>query len=374
MKYNLLLTQQCNLRCSYCYVNKMPATMSLTTAEKIVDFIFARTPEDETIHIGYFGGEPLLAFEELKGITRTIEGHPQFDPARVELAIVTNGTLFSDVIVRFVSDHGIRFGISCDGPPHVHDRFRKIRDGSGSAWLVDRTIRLALASLDTVLVNAVYRPETLPSLPETVDYLSELGVRHIYLNADYSAAWSPDDLAAIPDCYRQVADRYVRYYLAGEPRFISLIDSKITVILREGYAPAERCSMGKGEMAFTPDGSIYPCERLVGVDNHRHCIGHVDTGISLDRFACHLAPGPTKNRPCLTCKIRDYCMHWCGCSNYFATGYYNRVNEFICKSEKAAIQVAFEAFQELEQKAPYQFFDHISGRPQWNAVKSPQIT
>ncbi len=31
-------------------------------------------------------------------------------------------------------------------------------------------------------------------------------------------------------------------------------------------------------------------------------------------------------------------MNWCGCSNAFMTGYYNRVGPFLCASERAAIE------------------------------------
>lgn len=124
--------------------------------------------------------------------------------------------------------------------------------------------------------------------------------------------------------------------------------------------------MGKGEMAFAPDGSIYPCERLVGSADGRHRIGHLDTDILCEQPACNLMPDSRVNKPCLTCGIRDYCMNWCGCSNYFATGYYNRVNAFICASEKAAIKAAFEAFQKLEQNGSARFFDHMAGHSQTN--------
>lgn len=372
MKYNLLVTQECNLRCDYCYIGKKPATMSIETAKKVVDFIFARTPDNEKIHIGFFGGEPLLAFQRIEAITAYIEDHPEFDPNRVELAIVTNGTRFSDAIARFISEHRIIFGISCDGPAAIHNRFRHTKDGNGSSELVAHTIGLAVDAFDRVLVNAVYHPDTFRALASTVEYLSDLGVRHIYLNADYSAPWRSTDIAALPDIYQQVADRYIRFYLNGQPHFISLIDSKITVLLRNGYAPEERCRMGKGEMAFAPDGSIYPCERLVGAADSRHCIGHVDKGIVCKPSACHLAPASPVNPSCLTCSIRDYCMNWCGCSNYFATGYYNRVNEFICTSEKAALNVALKAFQTLEHTFSDRFSDHMAGYPQVNARSSGQ--
>ena len=58
----------------------------------------------------------------------------------------------------------------------------------------------------------------------------------------------------------------------GKPRYISLIDSKIAVILRGGYKSLERCKMGIGEFAFAPSGNVYPCERLIGSDDWRKSI------------------------------------------------------------------------------------------------------
>lgn len=41
--------------------------------------------------------------------------------------------------------------------------------------------------------------------------------------------------------------------------------------------------MGKGEMAFTANGNIFPCERLIGSgENYKHCIGNVETGLELE--------------------------------------------------------------------------------------------
>ncbi len=126
----------------------------------------------------------------------------------------------------------------------------------------------------------------------------------------------------------------------GDPHAISLIDGKVAVILRNGYQPLERCRMGRGEFAFTPEGTIYPCERLVGDGNDGHAIGSVDGGIDISRMLCRRAPGESLNRECQSCGLKDYCMNWCGCSNFFASGYYNRVSSFLCGSEKASQESA----------------------------------
>ncbi len=368
MKYVLNVTQQCNLACTYCYINKRTARMSLATAKKIVDFAFSHTPLNDRVDIGFFGGEPLLEFDLVKAITGMIREHPQFDSERVELSIVTNGTIFSDDIANFVREHDMLFGISCDGPPVVQDAFRRFPNGKPSSDVVEQTIKRARETIPTVLVNAVFHPQTFRHLPQVVEYFSALGFRQINLNPDFSASWSAEDTQSLPEVYAQVARRYMNYYVQHEPHFINLIDNKIAVILRQGYAASERCSMGKGEFAFSPHGHIYPCERLVGdgTDN-MHCIGNVDGGLHIEGLACNLVSEQAINDECLFCALKEYCMNWCGCSNYMATGYYNRVNHFMCISEKAAIQTAFNVFQTLEQKLGPTFIEHLSGFPSSNS-------
>lgn len=367
MKYIFCLTLQCNLRCTYCYIDKAARRMSMDTAAKIVDFIYQRTPPGAPIDIGFFGGEPLLEFELMRAITDRIEAHPDHDPSRVELSVVTNGTIYNDEIADFIAAHRVGFGISCDGPPDVHDRSRVYASGKGSGALVERNIRRALERFPNLMVNAVYRPDTVARLPEVVRWLAGLGVTQIYLNADFSAPWTAESAACLPAVYGEIADLYQRRYEAGAPLHINLLDSKIAVILRGGYHADERCSMGRGELAFAPNGNIFPCERLIGAgDDNEHCIGHIDTGVRPERMACHEAP--LVNPRCLTCGLRDHCARWCGCTNYFSTGYYNRVGALLCASERAVIEAAYRTLHAIEDELGPTFVDHLAGRPGLNSV------
>ncbi len=369
MKCTLLVTRRCNLRCDYCYVGKGAASMSLTQARQIVDLVYDRAPAGERIDFAFFGGEPLIEFPKVQAITELIQGHSDYDAERVSLALVSNGTLFNDKVARFVRDHGIAFGISCDGPSAIHDRFRRYANGKGSSARVERTICEALAALSRVMVNAVYRPETVDALPETVDYFSRLGVRQIYLSPDYSAPWTVNEAHRLDRIYGEVGDRYMDYYRRSDPHFISLVDSKIAVILRGGYQPQERCRMGRGELAFTPDGSVYPCERLVGVADSdvTHRLGSVEQGIELKQMDLHRASESTESA-CLNCSLKDYCMNWCSCSNFFGSGHYNRVPPILCASEQAAISNAAQVYRTLERDMESVFYDHASGSPLLNSV------
>ncbi len=363
MKYTLCITQQCNLRCTYCYIGKKNARMSLALAKDVIDFIFNKTAAGEKIHFGFFGGEPLLEFELLRTITEMAEDHPAYHKELFEMTVVSNGTIFSKEIADFLKAHDISLCISCDGPPFVQDTFRRFASGEGSSAVVERNLKTAIEMLPSVIVNAVYHPKTLLFLPQVVEYFSDLGLRQIYLSPDFSALWSKSDADRLPEIYSSVAEQYMKHYLAGRPRFISLIDSKIIVLMRGGYDPRERCRMGKGEFAFTPSGNIYPCERLIENDSGEHCIGNIRTKVHGERMSCKVAPAQEGNRECLSCGVRDYCMNWCGCSNYFSTGYYNRVGPFLCASERAAIQTAFSVFRTLERELGPTFIDHLTGTP-----------
>ncbi|MBI2411962.1 MAG: radical SAM protein [Deltaproteobacteria bacterium] len=368
MKFTLSITQDCNLRCGYCYIKKKHETMPLQTARKAVDFIFGKKRPGEEASIGFFGGEPLLEFGLLKKIVSMIKEHPKYDPKGISFTVTTNGTIFDREIARYIVEEEINFCLSIDGPPRLQDANRRFSDGSPSSHVVERNIRRAIEELPSVVVNAVYTPATFRSLPEVVKYLAGLGLRRIYFNPDYSAGWDMKDAQALSEAYGGVADFYVNCYLEGRPIHISPLDDKIAVIMRNGYEPQERCSMGTGEFAISPSGLIYPCERLIGPDTGEGAIGSLDNGCDPGLMSCRTVPKGELNHECLSCTVRPYCMNWCGCSNYFSSGFYNRVSPFQCASEKALLSAAFKAFERLDQEVgAATFMEHFSGRPAANS-------
>jgi len=339
--------------------------MASETAELIINFIFDHAPAGERIEIGLFGGEPLLYFDKVQSITEIIERHPSFDSRKVELSLVTNGTLCSDQILAFLGEHDIALCVSCDGPPQIQDQSRHFADNRRSSHLVEKTIIRGLEALPLVLVNAVYHPGTLKCLPEIVQYLTGLGVKDIYLSPDFSAHWTKEDAELLPALYGAIANVYVQQYISGEPCFINLIEGKIAAILNHGYRAEERCMMGRMEFAFSPDGGIYPCERLVGPsgDMKAHRIGHVESGI-ISLSKCHKTnAAATPESPCKTCGVRDYCMNWCGCSNFFSSGSYDRVGPFLCASERAMIEAALYAFETLSKHFGAGTLARLLGQP-----------
>jgi uncharacterized protein len=125
----LLLTETCNLACTYCFIEgAIPpgyafTRMSPETAEAAID-LFARTlnPNNRPSII-FYGGEPLVNWKTLAHAvlyieTKIIDG---ILPDNTEISIITNATLLTDSRIKFFKEHNIGVSISLDGPASNND-------------------------------------------------------------------------------------------------------------------------------------------------------------------------------------------------------------------------------------------------------------
>jgi uncharacterized protein len=349
MRITLSLTNQCNLACHYCYAGRSSnRSMSLDTAKKIVDFAFSKTTKSDKLDFAFFGGEPFLQFNLLRDITNYIRAREQEGEKVAQISITTNGTILNEEIIDFVREKHIDLCFSIDGPPDVHDRNRLYKNGKTSSMVIFSNFRQALDQLESVQVNAVYGPETLPSLPRSVRFLHEMGAPVIHLNPNIKALWNPSDANLFSNIYKQIGDYYIQCYQDGKEIAINLIDSKIILFLKGGYTKEDLCSMGEREWGFSPSGNIYPCERFVGEDgNSSMGLGNINIGIDDRRQKLIIKQRGNKNRECQTCRLNRYCMNWCGCTNYFMTGRANLVSPTLCASERAAMKTSRSVLQTL---------------------------
>jgi uncharacterized protein len=359
MKVTLSLTHRCNLACRYCYSGKaFKKDMSIATARKIVDFAMDITPPGQRIEFGFFGGEPLLKFDLIKEVTNYIRKKERETRRPVSLSITTNGTLLTQSILDFFKEEKANLCISIDGPAHIHDLNRCYHDGRGSFEEVVRALRLAVERLDPLQVNAVYGPDTLDSLLESVSFFSQLGVSVIHLNPNICAFWGEDACSKLQDIYMQIGDHYIQSYQRGQEIAVNLIDSKVILFLKGGHTPGDRCGMGETEWGFAPSGNIYPCERFIGQDDDLAlCLGNIHTGLDVTRQCSVLKQRGNRNKECTTCALSKYCMNWCGCTNHYMTGHTDLAGPMLCTSERAAMRAARHVLLTLQNDEL--FLDHF---------------
>lgn len=134
LQFVLKLASRCNLNCSYCYVynkgdetwRERPAFMSVEVIESAILRIrrHASRSRQKKIRIIFHGGEPCLIGPEAFDLVCSRIRTALADIGHVHLSLQTNGTLLNAEWSRVLRNHNIFVGISLDGPPEIHDRFR----------------------------------------------------------------------------------------------------------------------------------------------------------------------------------------------------------------------------------------------------------
>jgi uncharacterized protein len=125
------VTNNCNLRCSYCCYqdtrycdnNFTFSQMTLDVAKRAIDEYFSCSNLKERRSISFYGGEPLLNFKLIKDCVEYIKS--KSGTIGVSYFLTTNGLLLeNEEILTFLLENNFYITISLDGPAQIHDRYR----------------------------------------------------------------------------------------------------------------------------------------------------------------------------------------------------------------------------------------------------------
>lgn len=303
----------------------------------------------ERLHLVFFGGEPLLRWDDLVHFTETAVALAGDQDIEIRPSVTTNATLLSRARCNWLVDRDFVVAVSCDGVQEAHDTLRRDRAGRPSHERTWRGMQAALAAGAKLRVVLVLHPDNVRLLPASVDALVRAGATDLVVNPDWSADWSDDEvIEAWSESYQRVAQRYVSAYREGHPFWISTLDPKITAHIKGGFEFSDRCDLGRRNLVVAPSGNLYPCDRLVGADDEPTLvIGHVETGP--DPAAVARLTTPTLDLPvdCLGCAIRTRCRNRCACANLATSGDIGAVSPSLCLHEQLCVRTADDAAEAL---------------------------
>ena len=312
MHYHLLLTDHCNLCCTYCRGKAFLPDEAADGSDLNLDWtlpaefqadlgrLYAFLARDPSPVLTFYGGEPLLRTDLIREI---------MDHAPVERFLIqTNGLLLSrvdpDLLLRFST-----ILVSVDGPRHLTDGYR----GEGTYDGVMRGIR-HLCSLG-------YRGEVITRMTVAEATDIEEAVLHLAGHRDQpftSLHWQLD--ANFSEDYRmRDFDRWARdSYLPGIRRLVERWVEEMRVhgrVLRwypfldttedllRGRGSPLRCGSGHSNYSILTDGSLAPCPIMAGMQ--AHYVGHIAGSDPL-----HL-PLVSVNGECTTCHLLSFCGGRC---------------------------------------------------------------
>jgi radical SAM protein with 4Fe4S-binding SPASM domain len=245
---SLILTQNCNLACTYCYeYNKSKREMSFSNAIEIIESFLLDTSNDyDECLIDFYGGEPFLNFPLLKKICEYVWSKKWEKPYL--FFATTNGTLVHGEIRDWLLTNKEKFHIalSIDGTKEMQDTNR-----SNSYSKID--LPFFRETWVNIEVKMTISKETLPSLAQGVIYLHSFGF-NIRNNLAYGIDWvEPVNIQILSEELNKMIYYYLKY---PEIKPCSLIDLKIED--RE-FSDKKWCRVGTHMVVFDVDGKNYPC-------------------------------------------------------------------------------------------------------------------
>ncbi len=319
------LTNQCNLSCQYCYefgADKVatpdgkPKFMDLPTAKASVDFLLAQAEGRQSIHITFFGGETLMNFPLLKQVVTYATEKATEKNCHVDFSLTTNATLLTPTIIEFLSENRIGVTVSMDGPKEMHDQLRVFSNGKGSYDIIAPKVRALIANHRTRPITA--RVTLTAGVTDVVRIFRHLKQDLGFHEVGFAPVTSsPTQLYSINESgmndvlgqFRQLAQEYLEYALRGEAHGFSNVSDTLAELC-QGVNKSHPCGAGLGLMGVGPSGDIAPCHRFV--DSDQHALGHISTGIDLQKQSDFLNRGHIDAKyDCHTCWARPLCAGGC---------------------------------------------------------------
>ncbi len=336
------VTHDCNLRCGYCFAGGAePCYMSEQTAIQAIDFLLAHSGPRPTCEIDFFGGEPLMNFDVVRSAVKYAREREAETNKRFRFTLTTNATLLNPEVTDFLNAEQMQVILSIDGRPEVHDEFRCFASGRGSHALVLENVLSFLESRDfeNYYVRGTYTAQNL-DFAEDARWFLDQGIRCFSLepvvretSCEYAIRES--DLGRISMEYERLLELYL------DERFTFF---HFDIDLLGGPCLSKRmsgCGAGREYLLVSPDGSLYPCHQLDGVE--RFNMGSVQEprlSSVRDEFGAMSMAGKEE---CRSCWARYLCGGGCHAAAWFMSGSLQRPDKIACEIQKIRLRCAIYA-------------------------------
>lgn len=282
----LLMTNQCQLRCTYCYAaaGEMPQKEALTPelGVAVIDYVCRTAMELERPQFElsfHGGGEPTFAWEVIKSCVADARKRPL--PAKITL---TSNGVWSPRQREWLIHNLDGLSLSVDGSPQTQDRQRPFVSGIGSSKFVMDTI----AALDKhQFPYGIRMTATAPwsNFPEDVRFLCEnTDCRSFQVEPAFNVTRGGHEQGAAAD-YQTFADAFMQAYeIANKAgRRLHYAGARIWLVTDTF------CTAPYHALIVNPRGELVTCYEITS-DTHPLAaisrIGHIENGqVILDEAA-----------------------------------------------------------------------------------------
>ncbi|SRR6266545_338284 len=319
----LHVTNECNLRCSYCYLNKTGESMSEPTALAAIDAVVrsARAHGYRGIALKYAGGEASLRMPLVERTHSYALEQAAAHGLACQAGLLSNGTGLTARKLESIRRLGLQLMISLDGMGAFHDDQRPTIGGHGSFDAAQRGVERAVDTGITPNISITVTGQSVAGLPNLVAWLLDRELPFtisFYRDNDCSSSF-----AQLQIDERRIIEGMRAAYAAIErnpPRW-SLLGSLLD---RADLSMPHRrtCAAGEHYMVIDHHGRIAKCQMTIEQPVATVAAADPLALIRADQIGVQNLPVDQKEG-CRSCAWRYWCAGGCAIATYRATGRYD---------------------------------------------------
>jgi uncharacterized protein len=313
----------CNLRCEYCFYLEKSSLYPHTSRHRMPDAVLERmiqsymaTPQP-VYSFAWQGGEPTLMGRDF--FVKAVEWQKHYGRrgAHVGNGLQTNATLISDAMAQWFVQYHFLVGCSLDGPPALHDRYRRTIGGSPTHAEVMQGIETLQRHGVEVNILTLVSQANVNHARDVYRYLLQQGFHY----QQYIPCVEFDDQGSLlpfaitgEEWGEFLCELFDLWYRKGTSSVSIRHFDAILLKLLDGQTNV--CTMGRNCCQYfvvEHNGDVYPCDFFV---EDRLKLGNVmeDSWDDMLNSPVYLEFGAQKsqwNEACAACEFLDVCAGDC---------------------------------------------------------------
>ncbi len=330
----LHVTNECNLRCDYCYISKTTESMTPEVGFAAIDAVIrsAKSGGFQNIKLKYAGGEATLNLKLVLALQQYAQERTAVSELNLDAVILTNGVAIGKREISALQKHGIRITISLDGIGAAHDAQRRFVNGRGSFAWVNRSIEQLLAQGIKPFITITVSNRNAAQLSDVVRFVLERELPfnlNFYRENDCSTGF--EDLQAQDDHLINALNHAFDLIEANLPHHSLL--SNLVDRAQFGRPHNKPCGVNESYMVIDHHGRVAQCH--MEIEKPITTIFAENPLELLKSDTIHLQNIPVEEKEeCRECEWRYWCTGGCPLLTYRATGRYD-VKSPYCRVYKA---------------------------------------
>jgi uncharacterized protein len=319
----LHVTNGCNLRCPYCYLEKTPQPMDEETGRAAVAAVMRSAVANgfPEVKLKYAGGEASLNHR----LVLTLHSYARELAAEyglgLQATLLSNGVRLPDSLVQACKTTGIKVMISLDGIGDQHDVQRPFVSGRPSFRFVERTIGELIAQGHPPHLSVTITNRNIAGIPDVVRFALERDLTfslNLFRDNDCAAGFADlryqeqAMISALLETFAVIEELLPRWSVLG-----SILDRGQLIEPRQ-----RSCGVGQDYVVIDQHGKVAKChmeiERTIGdvfADDPLQLVRR-DTTTALNLLV-------DEKEGCRDCTWRYWCSGGCSVATFRATGRYD---------------------------------------------------